>query len=310
MTHPSSLFHDGERAVQARAGERATAERHGAMVADAVSDNAGAFVARQFMVAVGTSDAAGDVWASLLFGRPGFARAEDIDTLRIDTPAARRDATDPVWANLRPAAAAGLLFIDLGMRRRYRVNGTVRGVDDDGFEIDVRETFPNCPRYIQRRRLVAFDDDPAPSQAALGRTLGGSVEAVVRQADTLFVASRHARAGTDVSHRGGEAGFVRVIDASTLRIPDFPGNSLFNTLGNLAVDPHAGLCIPDFESGRLLQLTGTATLRWDVPDEADDTGGTGRHWDFHIDRWILRDAMQRARWECLDASPFNPHPQT
>lgn len=304
----SNPFHDGERAVQRRAGEVFMADRNGAMVASTVVGAARPFVESQFMVVVGSVDGQDRLWTSVLYGRPGFAHSPGGDTVRIDVPHGARDGADPLWAGLRTGAALALLFIDLGARRRYRVNGTVRAVDDGGFEIAVREAFPNCPKYIQRRRLRALDEAPLPAQSASGSVLAGSVAAMVNAADTLFVASRHPQAGLDVSHRGGDRGFAKIVDSATLRIPDYAGNSLFNTLGNFAVDPHAGVSIPDFEGGRLLQLTGTATLRWNDGGAEDDTGGTGRSWDFRIHHWVLRDAMQRATWDYIDASPYNPHP--
>lgn len=306
----SSNFHDGERAVQLRAGEAFMAERNGAMVASTVVRAARPFIEAQFMVVVGSVDGQDRLWASVLYGRPGFARSSDGSTVRIDAPCGARDMDDPVWDALRAGVPVGLLFIDLGTRRRYRVNGVLQEIDEAGFEVAVREAFPNCPKYIQRRQLRALDEAPRRAQSASGTVLAGSVAAIVKQADTLFVASRHPSVGLDVSHRGGDRGFVTLVDPATLRVPDYAGNSLFNTLGNFAVDPHAAIAIPDFDNGRLLQLTGTATLRWDEEGPHDHTGGTGRSWDFRIRHWLLRDAMPRAAWDYIDASPYNPHPRT
>src|SRR5260370_2360405 len=90
--------------------------------------------------------------------------------------------------------------------------------------------------------------------------------------DVLFVATGHPQRGADASHRGGNPGFVEVVDANTLRIPDYSGNSLFNTLGNLLVDPRYGMLIPNFQSGRMLQLTGTAKVTWSGNDKEQRTG--------------------------------------
>ena len=299
-------FHDGELTAQRRAGEAHTAARNVAMVSDSVIGGARPFIASQFMVAVGSTDADGAPWASLLFGAPGFAQAIEGGTIQLDVPMAYREAEEPLWANLTRNTDIGLLFIELGTRRRYRVNGTVNAIDDARIGVQVREAYPNCPKYIQRRQLRRLDERRTVSQSATGSVLRGRVEAIVTGADTLFVASHHAEAGADVSHRGGDAGFVRMIDERTLRIPDYPGNSMFNTWGNLQVDPRAGICIPDFATGRLLQLTGNVTLHWGEPDPADETGGTHRYLDFHVTRWRLHDAIPRAEWDYLDASPFNP----
>ena len=236
----NDAFHEGERAMQALAGETAIAERNVAMLRDAVIGGARPFIAKQFMAAIGSVDAAGAVWASLVFGKPGFLHTEDGRAIAVDVPAKERDSADPVWENLAANPELGMLFIEPGSRRRYRVNGTVLCFDAQGFNVAVHEAFPNCPKYIQRRELRQLGEPGVPAQSAHGTLLRGTVDRIVAQADTLFVASRHEDAGVDVSHRGGPAGFVRIVNETALRIPDYHGNSMFNTLGNLAVDGRAG----------------------------------------------------------------------
>ncbi|TFW19579.1 pyridoxamine 5'-phosphate oxidase family protein [Duganella callida] len=302
----SSSFHAGERAVQLRAGEAAVADRNITVLSETVIAGARPFIGKQFMVALASTDAAGHVWSSLVFGKPGFLHTGDGSAISIDVADSERDQTDPLWSNLLAGSDLGLLFIELGSRRRYRVNGTVRRYDAQGVEVAIREAYPNCPKYIQRRHLRQMGDSGRQGSEARGTVLRGTVEQIIAQADTIFVASHHADSGADASHRGGTAGFVRRVDDSTLRIPDFHGNSLFNTLGNWEVDPRAGLCIPDFVHGQLLQLTGTATLYWNQDDPDNQTGGTARFWEFKVEQWILRDVPQQLEWEYLDASPFNP----
>jgi predicted pyridoxine 5'-phosphate oxidase superfamily flavin-nucleotide-binding protein len=299
-------FHPGERAVQASAGETAMADRNIVVMKDTVVPGARPFIAKQFMAVLGSIDASGKVWASLIFGKPGFVHTIDGTSIVIDVPENERDQADPVWTNMQQNKDLGMLFIELGSRRRYRVNGVVQRLDENGAEVAIREAYPNCPKYIQRRHLRRLGEPRLPGQVAYGTVLRGTVEDIIRRADTLFVASRHAEMGADASHRGGGAGFIRIVDETTLRIPDFAGNSLFNTLGNFTIDSRAGLCIPDFAQGQLLQLTGTASVQADQEDPENETGGTGRYWEFKVDKWILRDTLQPLEWEYLDASPFNP----
>ncbi|APG05550.1 pyridoxamine 5'-phosphate oxidase [Luteibacter rhizovicinus DSM 16549] len=299
-------FHEGERAIQQRAGESAVADRNVTLVSDTVIGGARPFIAKQFMVVLGSVDASGDVWASALFGQPGFIHTTDGRAIQIDVPEGSRDPVDPLWTNIASGRDLGMLFIELGSRRRYRVNGTVSRIDGNGIDVSIREAYPNCPKYIQRRHLRALGASEEPAQAAYGTVLRGNVTQLIQQADTLFVATHHVETGADASHRGGGAGFIQIVDEQTLRIPDYHGNSLFNTLGNLQADSRAGLYIPDFANGQSLQLTGTATVEWDQADPDRVTGGTGRFWVFHVAKWILRDAIPRAEWEYLDASPFNP----
>ena len=299
---PSNGFHAGEREMQQDAGQTAIANRNQAVLGNSVALGARPFIASQSMVVLGSVDTAGRMWASLLFGQPGFVYAPGATTIRLDVPEHERDLADPLWANLAGNPQVGMLFIELGARQRYRVNGRVQRLDARGAEVAVEQAYANCPRYIHRRRLRRLGETTLPVQAAQGSVLRGSVEQIVRQADTLFVASRHAGSGADVSHRGGEAGFVKVIDQTTIRIPDYPGNSLFNTLGNFKLNPHAGLCIPDFVHGQLLQLTGSAVVVTHQDDPDHITGGTCRYWDFKVDQWVLRDTPQPMEWISLDGA--------
>ncbi|HYG31972.1 MAG TPA: pyridoxamine 5'-phosphate oxidase family protein [Methylophilaceae bacterium] len=298
-------FHLGERAVQTRAGEAAIADRNGVVIADTILGGARPFIEKQFMVVVTSVDAEGAVWSSVLYGPPGFARAASATAIAIDVPANRRDTADPIWTNIEANPTVGMLFIELGSRRRYRINGRVERNDEQGIEIAVREAYPNCPKYIQRRHLRKIDNEFSRGDVVSGSTISGTAVVLIRAADTMFVASHNAETGADASHRGGHPGFVQIVDVRTLRIPDYGGNSLFNTLGNIELDPHTGLCIPDFEGQQLLQLTGCARLLWDQDDPHNLTGGTRRFWEFEVERWILRSVPQQLEWEYLDASPFN-----
>ena len=142
--------------------------------------------------------------------------------------------------------------------------------------------------------------------AAVGNDLNDEQQQWIAIADTLFVASEHPSRGLDVSHRGGNPGFIQVVNGARLRIPDYAGNGMFNTLGNFVANPRAGLLIPDFERGRTLQLTGHVEMLWDVKDPLNETGGTGRYWDFEIECWVQIENSLPGSTEFLEYSPHNP----
>lgn len=302
-------YHDGEIFVQERAGEREMALRNSAVLGGTIPPRAVPFLARQRMLAIGSVDGRGMVWASMLLGSPGLVASPDgrsvvIDRTRVDT-----NGDDPVWRNFDVGVDVGLLAIELGSRRRLRLNGVVKGIDERRVEVGVREAYPNCPKYIQRRHVRedpgARTADSEPS--ARGVALDETRSCVVERADTLFVASRHPARGLDASHRGGAPGFVHVLDPGLLRIPDYHGNSMFNTLGNFLVDDRAGLVFLDFERDRLLQMTGTVVVRFDQEEDArQPTGGTGRYWDFRIASWLELPVVTPLAWELMDFSPYNP----
>lgn len=279
-----SPFHAGEIAVQERCGVREAIDRVGRVVIRTfmLPDHRELF-AKLPMVIVGSLDDDRRPWASILVGPPGFTRAVDERTLRIDAVPA---PGDPLASSLMIGAPLGLLGIELPTRRRNRLNGTVTALDARGFTVTVDQSFGNCPQYIQartpERRRAPVQERERRAPSVLGPRLDAAARALVERADTLFVASASADArghagsqGVDVSHRGGKPGFVRVDEsdgATVLVLPDFRGNFLFNTLGNVTANPRIGVTVPDFEHGDVLQLTGAAAIVWDGPELASFAG--------------------------------------
>jgi len=259
----SSPFHPGEREVQRRAGLTEEASSVGRIIARDVSPAIARFLARQRLAVGASLDAGGRVWASLLTGPAGFLAPAGPQHLRI---AAAPVAGDPLGANLVAGGrrALGLVVLDPSTRQRMRVNGIGR-LDDHGLQIEIRQVYGNCPKYIQLRESEA-DVPPAasgPSAPRVATSLDARQRGWIAAADTLFIASFHPEGGADASHRGGLPGFVRILAPDRLAFPDYPGNAMFNTLGNLVEYPRAGLLFVDFTSGDVLQLTGTARLEED-----------------------------------------------
>jgi len=306
MSHENG-YHAGEIAVQKRSGERSIAERRGGMIADRLVEGARAFLSRQGVAAVGAAARDGSVWASLWSGDAGFLRGDD-DGERVEILSAldRTLDIDPVRPLVQAGAPLAMLVIDLMTRQRLRINGTVTRADALGMALRVRETFGNCNKYIQRRQRLDDRADSTVAPATRGEALDDERRDFIARTDTAFVASIHPVRGLDVSHRGGQPGFIWVGPDGTLRMPDYPGNSMFQTLGNFEVDPRAGLALIDFERARVLSLSGTASTVFHAEDPGHPTGGTGRYWSFAVDRWVEFPLPPTMRWTLIDRSPFNP----
>ena len=300
-------YHEGELAVQQRANEAEMAFMNSGALADAIPAGALRFIEQQPMVVAGSVDADGHVWASILTGNPGFAYTTDPKTVVLDFSESRTATDDPLWHSLNANENIGLVMIELGSRRRLRISGRARKESDSQYMIDVERAYPNCPKYIQRRvwRKEANTSLSAPTSQS-GTQISETHKKLISQADTFFVTSAHPEQGIDASHRGGHPGFVHLINDTCLRIPDFVGNSMYNTLGNFTSYPFAGLAFIDFEHGRLLQLSGRAEILWDQDDPASETGGTQRYWQFEILSWRESDLHFKFNWEYMDASPHIP----
>jgi predicted pyridoxine 5'-phosphate oxidase superfamily flavin-nucleotide-binding protein len=212
---------------------------------------------------------------------------------------------DPLADTLRDGTPLGLLGLEPQTRRRNRMNGTVVACSDAAFTVRVDQSFGNCPQYIQAREPRRVDDAPGATQG-LGATLNEAARTLVERADTLFIASAYAD-GVDVSHRGGKPGFVRIdVDAAhghtTLTLPDFRGNNLFNTLGNIAAHPRAGLLFVDPARGDVLQLTGDAEIVWDGP-ELQAFDGAQRLLRVHMTEGRWRQCALPLRWSAPEFAP-------
>jgi hypothetical protein len=213
---------------------------------------------------------------------------------------------DPVLAAVAIGRDLGMLAIEFASRRRLRINGSVAAVSVDGIKLVVRESVGNCPKYIQRRHHELSASSTSRRPVAHGHLVDDKRRTLIERADTAFVGSVHPARGTDASHRGGVPGFIKIVDATTLRVPDYPGNSMFMTLGNFEVDPRASLAVLDFERGRIVSFSGLARLRLVGENPRHPTGGTGRYWDLTVREWVQFDLPPALRWELLEASPYNP----
>ena len=274
-------FHAGEVAVQARAGAAAKmAELGSRLIRDHMPDQHRELFAQLPYMLAGGLDAARQPWATLLAGPPGFVDTPDAQTLRI---AVQPSAHDALAGAFTPGAPVGLLGLQAHTRRRNRVNGVVTQAGESGLEIGVLESFGNCPKYIQAREAQHVGAPQAGGALVESARLDANARRIVAGADTFFIATAHPDAGTDtsiaygvdVSHRGGKPGFVRISldsEADLLTVPDFTGNTFFNTLGNIQLNPRVGLLFMDFEGGALLQIAGTATIDHDSPELAHYAG--------------------------------------
>lgn len=294
-------FHEGEIAVQERAGVRAMANRVGSGIGSTIPEAAKYFISRQPFVFLASTDSRGRVWASFLTGQSGFAEALDDYTLKLEA-----DSIDEVLVeNLKTNDQLGLLAIEFETRRRMRVNGRA-WVADGVIYLQTEEVFSNCPKYIQSRVWEKTENKSRAAEPVLiADELTASQMDFIRQADTFIIASRHKARGADASHRGGIPGFVHIKDNKQLVFPDYSGNMMFQTLGNLALDPHCGLLFIDFADGRILQLTGTAKIIWDAARQREFAGAE-RVVEFELIQ--VRETVTEANlsWRFVDYSPFNP----
>lgn len=295
-----SPFHEGESLIQTRLGVRDTIEPWARKVVRPIlTAQHRDFYARLPFLVLAARDRADRPWATVVAAEPGFVQSPEPASLAVG---ARPAPGDPLAEAFAEGDPIGILGIELHSRRRNRVNGRVAARSGTGFVLAVDQAFGNCPQYINERHWCRAPQSVWPARPRRYRRLSPALGSLVERADTFFIASGHRgdgespTFGMDASHRGGAPGFVRVIDSSTLLFPDYAGNNHFNTLGNLALDPRAGLLFIDFERGDLLQLTGRATIDWDPPDPREFPGAR-RLLRFALDEAVERPAAFPLRFD-------------
>ncbi|KAI0553833.1 hypothetical protein F4679DRAFT_528360 [Xylaria curta] len=225
------------------------------------------------------------------------------------------------------------LSIDLETRDRVKLagrfvagaaTGTTPGVANLQMAFAVEEALGNCPKYLNKKHIVPHVPKPElvrnpDSPANDGLPLPQEAVELIAKADLFFIASKHGDGSMDVNHRGGAPGFLRVFrnresgtnddsdsDGGVVLVyPEYSGNRLYQTLGNLREDPVAGLVIPDFETGNVLYLTGRTTI---LVAERAATYMPHAKLAVRVDiteARFVRDGLP-FRGEVIDYSPYNP----
>ena len=286
-------WHAGEIAIQATIGAVERMDEIGRkVIRDYMPDQHRDFFAQLPFAVFGSVDGEGRPWATLRAGEEGFMHSPDPQRLQLLLPA---QPDDPAQAGLRDGAAVGMLGIELHTRRRNRLNGRLRALGGEQFEIAVAESFGNCPKYIHERdyRFERTQGEASGLPARRLPQLDALARDLIGRSGTFFVATYSGNGDemrVDVSHRGGPQGFVQISSTGSLLVPDYEGNRFFSTLGNILLNGRAGLVFPDFESGGLLQMSGAARVVLDGPE---------RHWEFQPQELVWREDALPLRWALL-----------
>ena len=298
-----SPFHAGEQKIQERLGVSDIEDWARKVVCDYLPEEHRIFHTALPFLVVAARDARGRPWATLLTGPEGFVASHDPRSLVIEANPVRGDGLEGA---LVAGADVGILGIELSTRRRNRVNGRIVERRSGAVLLSVEQAYGNCPQYIREREWRRVEGVPS-GRPAKGTRLTPTQREWIASADTFFVASGYrakgesATFGMDASHRGGDRGFVRIADEGRLEFPDYAGNNHFNTIGNLVLDPRAGLLFVDFETGSLLQLTGRGTIDWESEAVARFPGAR-RLVTFDIEEIIELPAAVALRWDVDAAS--------
>ncbi|MFT5705957.1 MAG: putative pyridoxine 5'-phosphate oxidase superfamily flavin-nucleotide-binding protein [Oceanospirillaceae bacterium] len=308
-----SPFHKGEVAAQTRVG------MHEKMVGVGIKfirpfllQQHRDFYSQLPFIIVAACDENGLPWVTMLtgnaltekasIGEVNFITSNDETHLRFNTQLTTGDALDK---SLVKGACVGLIGIELASKRRNRANGTLSEVNSDSMLFRVTQSFGNCPQYILPRNWH-IRPQQQPLKVEHHHQLTNDMQQWIANADTLFIGSGYSQSSIDegfsamdASHRGGKAGFVKIVNDKELVLPDYRGNNFFNTIGNIMLNPKIGLLFVDFTTGSLLQITAQAQVDWNSPSpepKAKPAQAVMRLIHIKIDKIILLKNAKPLSW--------------
>ncbi|KAE8854967.1 hypothetical protein PTNB29_09218 [Pyrenophora teres f. teres] len=232
------------------------------------------------ILAFGTLDAQDRPWTTLWGGEPGFS--EPLGGGFVGTRTLVDSKNDPVVQALIGDAKDGQtsnppdggklvagLSIDLMTRKRVKTAGRmIAGALRDTDAITspaqqlqlvtkIEQSLGNCPKHLNQ-----YEIRPAPISSTLqscGPALTPQATSLLSKADMFFLCTSTAD-DMDVNHRGGAPGFIRLISATEIIYPEYSGNRLYQSLGNMQLRPQIGLTVPDYETGDVLYMTGVGEI--------------------------------------------------
>ncbi|QGQ97335.1 pyridoxamine 5'-phosphate oxidase [Paenibacillus psychroresistens] len=297
-----NVYHEGELKVQNLTGEATIAAQNGKMISSQFSNGIINFLKYQQFAVLSSKDRAGNVWVTFLTGESGFA--EVLDEHRIVIRAGLIEG-DPLALEPLERAQIGLLIIDTNRRIRLRINGTAEKQKEQ-LIVTAHQIYGNCPKYIQKRSLRPEKDDfRLLKSEQRSKELSLKQQEWISNTDTFYIGSVSKEGEMDVSHRGGNPGFLHLVNAKTILFPDYFGNSMYNTLGNIYINPSTGLLFIDYEHGHSLHLTGLAEIIWDE-EQASVFPGAERLVRFNIAEVVQVKNATEMQWGDTELSPYNP----
>ncbi|KAF2438236.1 hypothetical protein P171DRAFT_170449 [Karstenula rhodostoma CBS 690.94] len=241
------------------------------------------------LLAIGTLDSQDRPWTSLWGGNHGFS--EMLGGGIVGTRTLVDAAHDPVVQALVGHAQKGEmvpgkdkmlagLTIDLVERKRVKIFGRmVAGcVNEVKVEVEdnhakpvsmpemqdqvqlitkIEQSLGNCPKYLN-----AYEIRPAlvsPTLMSQSETLSEEAKALILKSDMFFLTTSVPE-DMDTNHRGGPPGFVRILSDTEIVYPEYSGNRLYQSLGNLLINPKVGVTFPAYNTGDVVYITGNAEV--------------------------------------------------
>jgi len=252
----NSVYHDGERYIQEQMGVRDKSDSLRSMIYQEMPVVAAQFLESLNFAVLTFSNNKQELFSSVLFDLNSFVTILHTREIVINL---EKSSFIPSNILEEKNLNIGILGLEFENRMRIRVNGEGK-IKDNKLHVIIHNVYSNCPKYISDRKIVGkvdfFDNSIIHKYVILEK----ACKKIIENSDTFFIASSYENKDADISHKGGKKGFLKMVHPTQLEFDDFPGNNMYNTLGNIHTNPNISILIVDFANNDILHINGQAKI--------------------------------------------------
>lgn len=252
----NSVYHEGEIRIQELMGVRTISDSLSSMIQKDMSVVAIQFLKALSFSVITFSKETTILHSSIVFGFDSFIKILTKNELLIDLT---NRSFIPKEILEGKVLNIGFIGLDFENKMRIRINGK-GDIKNNQLHLVIDEIYSNCPKYITDRKLKGKLDFSDEIKLYKNSFLEGNSKHILSNTDTFFLSTIHKSKGADISHKGGKKGFLRVISSTKFEFDDFPGNNLYNSIGNIYTNPNINILAIDFFSNDILHIVGTAKI--------------------------------------------------
>jgi len=252
----NSVYHDGERYIQEQMEVRDKSDSRSSMIYQEMPVVAAQFLESLNFAVLTFSNSKQELFSSVLSDFNSFITILNSKEIVMNLEKSSFIPSDILEEkNLN----IGILGLEFENRMRIRVNGKGK-IKDNKLHLIIDNVYSNCPKYINDRKIIGKVDFFNNSIIHKYAILEKACKKIIEYSDTFFIASSYENKGADISHKGGKKGFLKILNPTELKFNDFPGNNMYNTLGNIHINPNISILIVDFVNNDILHINGQAKI--------------------------------------------------
>lgn len=253
----NNIFHEGEYHIQEIMGVRKSSDTLSSMIKDTIPPIASEFLKNLNFCIITISTKEDDLFTSTVYSIDNYI--EVLNQSQICISLKNHSYIPKEFYNAK-YINIGMIGLNFEKAMRIRINGKGH-IKENKLYLSIDEIYSNCPKHIKKRVLQKETKSFDAKDIIKEKFLSKEVIKIISDIDTFFIATSHKEKGLDVSHKGGNKGFLKVLTTNQLLFEDMPGNNLYNSIGNIYTNPNINIFFIDFKNNDTCHIKGTAILK-------------------------------------------------